>query len=133
MRILRNFISFEYHLSKITETLSLIIKSFSDQHLAVAQPGGWGPFSTRQKKRWRKNRKTRKTEKRKIKKLIIYMQQLQYNAPSLVHVFQQFSAADTPGPLFDAVIQNWAPFPPKSWLRAWQIVRCSSQRALFSC
>ena len=23
-----------------------------------------------------------------------------------------------PGPLFGAVTQNWAPYPPKSWLRA---------------
>ena len=40
---------------------------------------------------------------------MIFMQQMQYDAPNRMHVFQNFSWRDTSGPPFGAVIQNRAP------------------------
>ena len=48
-------------------------------------------------------------EENKKKKLVIFMQQMQYNAPIRMHVFQNFYGGDTPGPPFGAVSQNRAP------------------------
>ena len=44
------------------------------------------------------------------------MQQMQYNAPNHMYVFQNFSGGEIPGAPFSAGTQNRA--PPKSWLRA---------------
>ena len=39
---------------------------------------------------------------------MIFMQQMQYNAPNRMHVFNIFRG-ETPEPPFGAVTQNWAP------------------------
>ena len=44
---------------------------------------------------------------------MFFMQQMQYNAPNCIYVFQNFSGDDTPGPPFDAGTQNRAPLPSK--------------------
>ena len=53
---------------------------------------------------------------KKTKKLMIFMLQMQYNAPNRMHVFQNFSGTGTRGPPFGAVTQNRVPSPQKSWL-----------------
>ena len=40
------------------------MKSSSDQHIAVAQPGGWGPVPLPARKNREKNRKRRKKKKK---------------------------------------------------------------------
>ena len=44
---------------------------------------------------------------------IVFMQQMRYNAPDRLYVFQKFS-----GPPFGAVTPDRAPLTPKSLLRA---------------
>ena len=46
------------------------------------------------------------------------MQQMQYNAPNRMYVFQNFRVSHPKNP-FGAVTQNRAPSPPKSRLRDW--------------
>ena len=43
---------------------------------------------------------------------MIYMQQMQFNAPNVMHVFQNLSGGNTPGPPFHAVTLN-RPLPSK--------------------
>ena len=47
------------------------------------------------------------------------MQQMQYDAPNRMYVFQNFSGGDISP--FGAGTQNLVPSPPKSWLRAWRL------------
>ena len=42
-------------------------------------------------------------------KLMIFMQQMQYNAPNRKYVFRKFSGGETHGPPFGAGTQNRAP------------------------
>ena len=51
-------------------------------------------------------------------KLINFLQQIQYNAPNLIYVFQNFPVVKSLGPLL-VLRPRTGPFPPKSWLRVW--------------
>ena len=51
---------------------------------------------------------------------MVFKQQMQYNAPNRMYVFQNFSGDGNQTP-FGAVTQNRVPSPPKSWLRAWDV------------
>ena len=53
-----------------------------------------------------RNKKKEKKEKEKMSS----MQQMQYNAPNRMYVFQNVSGRGTPEPPFRAVTQNLAPF-----------------------
>ena len=62
---------------------------------------------------------------------MIFMQQMQYNAPNRMYVLQNFSGSYIPGPPFAAVTLNRSPFPPKSWLRACHSLDYSSAIPVF--
>ena len=61
------------------------------RQIAVAYPvEGPGPLPLEKKE------KIEKKKKRKRKKLIMFIQQMQYNAPNRMYVFQISSSSDTP-------------------------------------
>ena len=51
-------------------------------------------------------------------KLMNFLQQMQYNAPNRMYVFQNFPGVTSPEPLL-VLWPRTGPFPPKSWLRVW--------------
>ena len=63
-------------------------------HAVVRGVGGWRAPARRKRKKDKKDKKTK--DKINKKKLTIFMQQLQYNAPNCMHVFQKIFGVTPP-------------------------------------